>query len=279
METLLLDKFLRNENLQQRLVQTEGKMLEENFTINSQSNSFWGTVNGKGSNNLGRLLMKVRTSLLDGSAFQKWFVLSFKLQMEQFLRARFQVKLYFEETQIANQILEGKSHFSLGGKDSDFDLIQLSGERDLLLFFLDCKLGLVLLLKEEEEVYYDGIKLEIMVPFVVRKEKFVLRIPSKELKVNIRVVNLDQLIETVEEKLSNLSSLARKNNRMKFISQKEEFKRNFNSFVANDRFSLLIHNEDLVDFVFKAQTHFPIQYCVVTKQYQKTESFVVQFFN
>ncbi len=57
MYSLLQKKFDQNPELMKRLLASQGYDLEEG---NTWGDVFWGTVNGKGENNLGKLLMKVR---------------------------------------------------------------------------------------------------------------------------------------------------------------------------------------------------------------------------
>lgn len=62
MYVILLDKFIRNEKLRERLLATEGKYLEE---TNWWEDKIWGVCikTGEGYNNLGKLLMLVRSIL------------------------------------------------------------------------------------------------------------------------------------------------------------------------------------------------------------------------
>lgn len=60
MEELLRQKFTRHEWLQRALIETGDEHLEEG---NYCGDSFWGTVNGVGENNLGKLLMKIRAEI------------------------------------------------------------------------------------------------------------------------------------------------------------------------------------------------------------------------
>lgn len=53
-------KFQNNEELGKLLMDTKGQHLEEG---NNWGDTFWGTVNGKGMNNLGKILMNVRLQL------------------------------------------------------------------------------------------------------------------------------------------------------------------------------------------------------------------------
>ncbi len=54
------DKFLRNKDLQEKLLNTDNKYIEE---TNHWKDSFWGVCDGIGENNLGLILMDVRNKL------------------------------------------------------------------------------------------------------------------------------------------------------------------------------------------------------------------------
>lgn len=60
MEKILISKFYKNFYLKSLLINTGDKHLEE---ANWWHDTFWGTCFGIGENNLGKLLMKVRTKL------------------------------------------------------------------------------------------------------------------------------------------------------------------------------------------------------------------------
>lgn len=56
-------KFSQNEDLKMKLLATGDQYLEEG---NTWGDKIWGTVNGKGQNNLGKILMRVREELRQG---------------------------------------------------------------------------------------------------------------------------------------------------------------------------------------------------------------------
>lgn len=60
MYDILLDKFTRNQDLQDKLLETGGANLEE---LNWWGDKYWGTCNGEGLNHLGKTLMKVRETI------------------------------------------------------------------------------------------------------------------------------------------------------------------------------------------------------------------------
>lgn len=60
MYEICLAKFSQNEELKTKLLETEDQHLEEG---NTWGDMIWGTVNGKGQNHLGKILMRVREEL------------------------------------------------------------------------------------------------------------------------------------------------------------------------------------------------------------------------
>lgn len=60
MYEICLSKFTRSEELKQKLLETGNKYLEE---TNHWNDTFWGVSNGKGENNLGIILMRIREEL------------------------------------------------------------------------------------------------------------------------------------------------------------------------------------------------------------------------
>lgn len=62
MYEICLAKFLQNKDLQNKLIATGNEHLEEG---NTWGDKVWGTVNGKGKNHLGKILMRIREELKD----------------------------------------------------------------------------------------------------------------------------------------------------------------------------------------------------------------------
>lgn len=63
METILLDKFTRNLDLKEKLINTNNNILIE---VNWWEDRFWGVnPRGEGLNHLGKILMKIREQLSD----------------------------------------------------------------------------------------------------------------------------------------------------------------------------------------------------------------------
>lgn len=64
MKDVVEAKFSQNPDLAKKLLETEDAYLEEG---NDWGDRIWGTVNGIGANNLGRILMEVREILKEKS--------------------------------------------------------------------------------------------------------------------------------------------------------------------------------------------------------------------
>ena len=80
MEILLRDKFRRNKDLRERLKATANRDLINAYADLTLSNIFWGVVDNKGQNNLGRLLEEIRDDCNKNLELEKWTFMCFKLQ-------------------------------------------------------------------------------------------------------------------------------------------------------------------------------------------------------
>lgn len=61
MRKVLESKFAKNPDLKEKLLETQGKYLEE---TNWWGDTYWGVSNGRGENQLGKILMEIRDKLL-----------------------------------------------------------------------------------------------------------------------------------------------------------------------------------------------------------------------
>lgn len=61
MYNIVKSKFTQNDDLREKLIATGNEHLEEG---NTWGDKIWGTVNEIGENNLGKILMKVRSELI-----------------------------------------------------------------------------------------------------------------------------------------------------------------------------------------------------------------------
>lgn len=60
MERIVRDKFKRNKELSSKLAATNPRTLINSFKEGSEIEQYWGMVEGKGFNALGKILMGIR---------------------------------------------------------------------------------------------------------------------------------------------------------------------------------------------------------------------------
>jgi hypothetical protein len=106
MEILLRDKFRRNGDLRERLRATNHYQLINTTQGASASNLFWGIVDGKGQNQLGRLLEEIRADIESTDDVEKWVMMSFKLEREKNLTPL--LKLFVEKGTHSISVLDGE---------------------------------------------------------------------------------------------------------------------------------------------------------------------------
>jgi len=83
MDKIQRDKFRRNRDLRERLATTGDRELTNTLSTPTDSSKlFWGVVNGKGQNQLGRIIEKIRQDILEESELDKWIYTTLNL-MEQ----------------------------------------------------------------------------------------------------------------------------------------------------------------------------------------------------
>ena len=69
----------------EKLKSTGNRDLINTYADNTISNMFWGMVDNKGQNQLGRLLMQIRFDIFSSTDLEKWLYLSYELQEEKLL--------------------------------------------------------------------------------------------------------------------------------------------------------------------------------------------------
>lgn len=68
MYDIVKDKFTRNQDLKEKLVATQGELIEGNIW----GDTYWGVCDGNGYNILGKILMKVREELGGEKQYEKY---------------------------------------------------------------------------------------------------------------------------------------------------------------------------------------------------------------
>lgn len=114
MEMLLRDKFRRNKELRDKLKATGDRELINTYAEPSPSNFYWGVVNGKGQNQLGRLLEAIRIDIMNNTDLEKWLMFVFRPEEDQDLIPIIKINVYKEGEMIDSVELKNRSYYLLG---------------------------------------------------------------------------------------------------------------------------------------------------------------------
>ena len=143
MECLLRDKFLRNRELQRRLLDTGTRNILNTYEDASQpSNLYWGVVQSKGQNQVGQLLMQIRKDLEVGREVEAWLLSRFRIQTNPEELPLFRLICYKHRHRVGAFSLAGKGFYLLGNSEScDVPLAHMSVSRRHACLFVEESLG------------------------------------------------------------------------------------------------------------------------------------------
>lgn len=143
MEIIIRDKFIRDKELKQELLETGDRELVNSYNTESPANLYWGSVKNKGNNYLGKILMNVRKDIRDGNDLTYWLYSQVNFPDFKQLYPQFDVKVVYNGEVVRTVRLDDKSYYKVGG-DSKDDIFIDHGyftESTILLGF-DIKKGL-----------------------------------------------------------------------------------------------------------------------------------------
>lgn len=167
MEGLLRDKFRRRRDFREKLQATGNRDLV-NVT---KDDKFWGVVNGKGQNQLGRLLEQVRKSILDDAEVESWLFFTFPLQEDKRSLPVVTLTAMKDDKKIDEVVLKGKSFYFFGanGNKCDYTMAHPSISRLHACIFHDQENGAMLLdLGSKAGTWLNGEKLKICCPYPLK---------------------------------------------------------------------------------------------------------------
>jgi ribA/ribD-fused uncharacterized protein len=228
MEMLVRDKFRRSKELQEKLKATTGRELIMTYNEESSGNLFWGVVNGKGQNQLGRILSKIREDLMPSSntsgntlnfkEIYNWISNCFDLVTEYNLLPEIQLTVIKDTQTIDHIVLKGQAVYKFGNlPDSDVVLAHPSISRLHAVIICDKNLGVVLVdlrskagTKLGEEVLRDHIPYKISsgnkIKFALSSRDYIITIDTTKIK---RVYEKEKL--KLEDELQMLQELEKGN--------------------------------------------------------------------
>jgi len=167
MEMLIRDKFRRNAELREKLRATETRELVNTYRDPTVSNLFWGVVDKKGQNQLGRILELVRNDIHHDIELQKWLFMNFNLEDDHNLIPVITLEVYKGDSKIEVIKLKDKNHYSFGKlTGSDVLMTHQSISRRHGLIIVDSKFGVCLMdLGSKCGTFLDNKKIDICFPY------------------------------------------------------------------------------------------------------------------
>ncbi|CEL94448.1 unnamed protein product [Vitrella brassicaformis CCMP3155] len=123
MEQILRDKFRRSAELRTKLKETGGRLL----VWANASDAFFGEVDGRGQNQLGRILMRIRTDIRNDTELETWLALCHDLEEDNNARPLLQLieTKPDHENPLGEHALDGEPYFFLGKNPETCQVVAL----------------------------------------------------------------------------------------------------------------------------------------------------------
>ena len=269
MEKLVRDKFRRNKEISEKLILTENRELINTLLEYNEKNLFWGVYKGKGENNLGRILTKIREDLIydkknlfininennnnnnnidnvnNNNYFPheiiNWINNSFNLVNDFLLLPIIKFTIRKNNTIIDHIELKGKNLYKIGKLSfNDVILHHLSISRFHAVLIIDEKLGIILIdLNSKYGTKINNIKIKSNVPYKLSNgKKISFGLSSREFDVEIDITNAKKVFYRENEKILNKIDLVRNLN----INDSKNLNKTFNLNENENNRTIFIKN-------------------------------------
>ena len=196
MEQIVRDKFRRSRELQEKLKATANRDIIMTYQEDNDVNQYWGVVNNKGQNQLGRILTKIRNDVKDNQELLNWISFSFDFLTDQDLMPEITLDIFKEGKQIDCKILKNKSFYIIGClPSSDLVLEHPSISRIHAALVCDNKLGVILIdLRSKAGTRLDGDLINDNIPYRMKNgKKIKFGLSTREYSVTIDVKKMKKL--------------------------------------------------------------------------------------
>lgn len=220
MEQLIRDKFRRSKELQDKLRMTENRELVMTYQEEKRNNLYWGVVKGKGQNQLGRILMKVREDLLQDKVptpnpveIFNWVNTSFKLVGDIQLIPEIKLTVNKANKTIDHVVLKNKSIYKIGQfPQCDLVLAHPSISRLHAIIIVDQSLGVILIdLRSKGGTKLDGDLLKDNIPYRLKTGKKInFAMSTRDYIVELDLSRVKKIYEKEQMKLNSNMSLLQK---------------------------------------------------------------------
>ena len=226
MEQLLRDKFRRCKDLQDKLRLTLGRELLMTYEEEKKNNLYWGVVKGKGQNQLGRILMKIRNDIInDVQQYQQTQMISNSIEILNWINCCYnlvediqfipEIKLTVNKSNktIDHIVLANKALFKIGlYPHNDLVLAHPSISRLHAVIIVDSSLGVVLIdLNSKGGTKLDGETLTDHVPYKLKTgKKITFALSSRDYIVEIDLSRVKRVYQREQMKIDNNITLIKK---------------------------------------------------------------------
>ena len=216
MESLVRDKFRRNKELRERLIATGTRELINTYNDATISNIYWGVVDGKGQNQLGRLLEQVRNDCIQNMEMEKWLYMVFELEDNKAFIPKVFLRVIKAAELLETIELKDKPFYFLGSlKINDVILAHQSISRHHAVIIIDQKMGPCIIdLHSKSFTFLDGKKMEPHLPYKLKngvKVQFACSSRIYEVDIDYSAVEINF---ELKKKHSKKKKLFMKNSKM-----------------------------------------------------------------
>eukprot|EP00828_Plagiopyla_frontata_P008309 TRINITY_DN14137_c0_g1_i7.p2 TRINITY_DN14137_c0_g1~~TRINITY_DN14137_c0_g1_i7.p2 ORF type:complete len:570 (+),score=85.50 TRINITY_DN14137_c0_g1_i7:393-2102(+) len=196
METLIRDKFRRHRELKEKLIQTGTRELVNTFADLTTSNIFWGVVDGKGQNQVGRIIEQVRADIQTNLDLARWLYSSFTLQEDYSLHPQLKLNVIKNNEIIETLPLQNKPFFMMGKLSTcEICMAHNSISRHHAVIIVDQNLGVCLIdVGSKSGSFVNQQKLGENLPFKLQngdKLNFAISTRSYEIVINYQQVQIN----------------------------------------------------------------------------------------
>jgi len=204
MEKLLRDKFRRNRDLQDQLKATGTRELINTYWEYSTSNVFWGVFEGKGQNQLGRLLSSIRSDIIANVEIDKWLFSTFDLQTDKFYMPLVTLEISKADQPVQKTALAGKSYYMMGKlKTADVIMEHPSLSRNHACIIIDAEQGVCLVdLGSKSGSFVEGKRADNCIPYRLKHgNKLTFGASSRKYTIEIDYSEVEKNIEARQKKI------------------------------------------------------------------------------
>jgi pSer/pThr/pTyr-binding forkhead associated (FHA) protein len=227
MEKLIRDKFRRNQVLRSRLSETGSSLLQNSYPDNSNpSNTFWGTVNERGENQVGKILMKIRSDIEKDSELENWLLQTFDLITDVAEMPRIILHEYKNQERLKKTYLEDKRFYIIGSAlDCDLKFTHDSIEAYHAALLVDRSLGLVLIdLNSSVGTFVNESRIRKSIPAPLEVDDWItFGEKRKKFRVEVYVEHIkreyERRIREIEKELQTLENMQNPGNDLEKIKK------------------------------------------------------------